>query len=250
MDSVVLGGKKYISSKRASEITGYAKDYIGQLCRAGKLDARRVGRNWYVSEEEAREHQKASKREATEAHTVQVASLRPRSIGEVSKNKTQIYHDALPLRYSYEDDPGLLVPLARKNEKAIEQKVVMDKIIPKKDLGKSSSVNVHVINEKASQRGVAVGAMPITPASQTKVFISNTKEHTKDFSSNQDVFLNKGGIDSEDSSYTQTLFFVLGAVGLIGIVYYGSFFISSTQTYEQVDSSERNEIPQEDIFAI
>ncbi|OHB00207.1 MAG: hypothetical protein A3E94_01315 [Candidatus Zambryskibacteria bacterium RIFCSPHIGHO2_12_FULL_44_12b] len=41
--------KKYISSKRAAQISGYANDYIGELCRANKIDSRMVGRSWYVS---------------------------------------------------------------------------------------------------------------------------------------------------------------------------------------------------------
>lgn len=50
MDELDVGGKKYISSKRASEITAYAKDYIGQLARAGKVPGTRFGRAWYVEE--------------------------------------------------------------------------------------------------------------------------------------------------------------------------------------------------------
>ncbi|MDP3934625.1 MAG: NYN domain-containing protein, partial [Candidatus Giovannonibacteria bacterium] len=44
-------GEKYISSKRASALTGYAKDYIGQLCRLGKIKCQRSGRDWLVSEQ-------------------------------------------------------------------------------------------------------------------------------------------------------------------------------------------------------
>src|SRR4051812_10524718 len=50
MNELTIDGKLYISSKRAAEITGYAKDYIGQLCREGHVDARMVGRSWYVLE--------------------------------------------------------------------------------------------------------------------------------------------------------------------------------------------------------
>lgn len=53
---MTIGDKTYISSKRAAEITGYAKDYIGQLCREGRVNARLVGRNWYVLEESLRSH--------------------------------------------------------------------------------------------------------------------------------------------------------------------------------------------------
>jgi hypothetical protein len=49
-DEVDLGGKIYISSKRASELSGYAQDYIGQLARAGTIDASRIGGLWYVYE--------------------------------------------------------------------------------------------------------------------------------------------------------------------------------------------------------
>ncbi len=53
-----FNGKKYISAKRGSEISGYNSDYIGQLCRSGKLECRQVGRGWFVSEDSIIEHQK------------------------------------------------------------------------------------------------------------------------------------------------------------------------------------------------
>lgn len=56
MDELVIGEKKYISSKKAAELTGYAKDYIGQLCREGRVEARLVGRSWYVLESSISEH--------------------------------------------------------------------------------------------------------------------------------------------------------------------------------------------------
>lgn len=56
MDELDVAGKKYISSKRASELTGYAKDYIGQLARAGKIPGTRFGRAWYVEETALMQH--------------------------------------------------------------------------------------------------------------------------------------------------------------------------------------------------
>ena len=50
MDELEIQGKIYISSKRAHDLTGYAKDYVGQLARGGKLPATRVGRAWYVEQ--------------------------------------------------------------------------------------------------------------------------------------------------------------------------------------------------------
>lgn len=40
-----------ISLARAAEITGYHQDYLGQLCRLGRLPAKKVGRNWFTSED-------------------------------------------------------------------------------------------------------------------------------------------------------------------------------------------------------
>lgn len=56
MDEILIEEKKYISSKRAAKVTGYAKDYIGQLCREGRVPARLIGRNWYVLETAIQDH--------------------------------------------------------------------------------------------------------------------------------------------------------------------------------------------------
>lgn len=56
MDEIVIGEKKYISSKQAAKLTGYAKDYVGQLCREGRVPARLVGRGWYVLETAIQDH--------------------------------------------------------------------------------------------------------------------------------------------------------------------------------------------------
>jgi len=56
MDEILIEDKKYVSSKQAAKITGYAKDYIGQLCREGRVPARLVGRSWYVLESAINDH--------------------------------------------------------------------------------------------------------------------------------------------------------------------------------------------------
>ncbi|NNM84043.1 helix-turn-helix domain-containing protein [Candidatus Parcubacteria bacterium] len=56
MDEILIDEKRYVSSKQAAKITGYAKDYIGQLCREGRVPARLVGRSWYVLETAIQDH--------------------------------------------------------------------------------------------------------------------------------------------------------------------------------------------------
>jgi hypothetical protein len=41
----------WISLSRAAQITGYHQDYLGQLCRLGKLPATKKGRIWFTSED-------------------------------------------------------------------------------------------------------------------------------------------------------------------------------------------------------
>lgn len=56
MKELTLDGKKFLSTKRAAEITGYTTDYVGQLARQGKIDAQLVGRNWYIGEDSITTH--------------------------------------------------------------------------------------------------------------------------------------------------------------------------------------------------
>ena len=56
MDEILIEEKRYVSSKQAAKVTGYAKDYIGQLCREGRVPARLVGRSWYVLESAIQDH--------------------------------------------------------------------------------------------------------------------------------------------------------------------------------------------------
>ncbi len=57
-DEVGIDGVEYVSSKRASELSGYAQDYIGQLARGGYIDAKRVGGLWHVSIASLNEYEK------------------------------------------------------------------------------------------------------------------------------------------------------------------------------------------------
>lgn len=48
-DEMVVDGIAYIPTKRVAQISGYAQDYIGQLCRAGLVDSKRIGGLWYIN---------------------------------------------------------------------------------------------------------------------------------------------------------------------------------------------------------
>jgi hypothetical protein len=61
-DNLILQDNNYISAKRASELFDYSADYVGQLCRAGKLESKMIGRSWFVTERSIIEHKLTAQR--------------------------------------------------------------------------------------------------------------------------------------------------------------------------------------------
>ncbi len=49
MKEVQVNGETYIRTAAAAKRFGYSQDYLGQLAREGRIEARRVGRSWFVS---------------------------------------------------------------------------------------------------------------------------------------------------------------------------------------------------------
>ena len=45
---------KLISLKKAAKISGYSPDYLGSLIREGKIGGKRIGRDWFTTEEALR----------------------------------------------------------------------------------------------------------------------------------------------------------------------------------------------------
>ena len=62
-DSVYFEGNKYISTKKASEITGYSSDYVGQLSRRGAIKSTLVSNTRFVDENEILEYARIYKKE-------------------------------------------------------------------------------------------------------------------------------------------------------------------------------------------
>lgn len=113
MDNVSVNGEQYVKASSIARELGYTADYVGQLCRGGKVDAQLIGRSWYVSERSIREHKrdryrstkaksKESVREQLAAQTQTVTSLRKPS---------HFYKSvSAPLAHRYEFDSHDLLP--------------------------------------------------------------------------------------------------------------------------------------------
>ena len=96
MDELLIDDKKYISSKQAAKLTGYAKDYIGQLCREGRVAARLVGRSWYVLETAIQDHRFGSEGKDVGKETKEAATPTQRVTWE-SPHYEPAHEEPLPV---------------------------------------------------------------------------------------------------------------------------------------------------------
>lgn len=127
MDEIIVNQTKYISSKRASAATGYAKDYVGQLVRQGKIDARKVGRSWYVNERQILEH---SGRVGQQRESVPIAEHTSFSQPLVT-TKARITHphqieSAIKKSWSdikYYTDDGQVLPISDKRDESYSSEI-------------------------------------------------------------------------------------------------------------------------------
>lgn len=74
-DDLIFEGKKYISAKRASKLVSYTRDYVGQLCREGKVESRMVGRSRFISEESILDHKLHASKKPKNVSAVKVAPI-------------------------------------------------------------------------------------------------------------------------------------------------------------------------------
>lgn len=69
MDTITFDGKEYTKGAVLAERFKYTADYLGQLCRGKKVDARLVGRAWYVNLDSLLEH-RSNRYKSTEASEI------------------------------------------------------------------------------------------------------------------------------------------------------------------------------------
>lgn len=110
---VHLDGKEYISANRASKITGYNQDYVGQLARGGKIVSRQIGNRWYVDKDALLAH-KTEKDALLAAVQVESVGIQDKSTFEIHSKPTVIQEPLL----RYLTDEGDLLPDISEEKKA------------------------------------------------------------------------------------------------------------------------------------
>lgn len=127
MDTVVLDGTEYLKASSAAKQFGYTPDYIGQLCRGKKVDARLVGRTWFVNPDSLVDHKKSkySKQKKSKLKNSDfLKKTKTISVVPVIKNKTMKSlsnlvsdaksSDSRKLKVKYELDDESLLPTITK----------------------------------------------------------------------------------------------------------------------------------------
>lgn|GEM_PF-928275 len=72
MQKISFGGKEYVRATEVAKKFRYTADYVGQLCRSGKVESRLVGRNWFVVMESVTEYRKTK-------HKTQKTNIKPKT---------------------------------------------------------------------------------------------------------------------------------------------------------------------------
>ena len=96
MQTISIGGRTYTKATDIARELGYTADYVGQLCRAGKVDAELVGRSWYVNETSLKNHKKTRYKKqdnVTKKHSD--SGTTKRKIHTTDKDKKGFYHVAI-----------------------------------------------------------------------------------------------------------------------------------------------------------
>lgn len=112
MERITDDGVTYVKASVLARDLGYTADYVGQLCRAQKVDAKLVGRTWYVSEEELRKHKDSRYRSSKAVNKREVRRILASSAEEETAPPKFYRHASATTRY--EPDEAELLPVTKK----------------------------------------------------------------------------------------------------------------------------------------
>jgi hypothetical protein len=113
MQELVLNGKTYVKATDIAKHLGYTSDYVGQLCRSGKVDAEQVGRAWYVVPETIHAHKQTRYRTNQVKSKAAVAAYKEAQRKPRTAVSTPSYTQHLRVHH-YEADETDLIPAPKK----------------------------------------------------------------------------------------------------------------------------------------
>jgi hypothetical protein len=169
METILDNGVTFVKATALAKKYRYTTDYIGQLCRSGKVEAKLIGRAWFVNEASLINHKNVRYSSARAAEITINKSLvsdrathpvalrrevRPvlsksahRSLMHVAEPKTYNFETRGLARVStYHPDDELLEPVAKRKEQTVSELEPVHKVEEK-----AHKINVS-LGEKATQK--------------------------------------------------------------------------------------------------
>ncbi len=180
-EKVVIDGVEYISSAKAAELVGYTKDYVGQLSRAGKVEATRVGRSWYISEDSIRKHKLASHYTLSKPKKV-----RKKENGDNEITSKNIDNSVKTNNIHKKQETDLIPNIVKKNKKDVlletdisylKESPKNNHVKSKKDTNDSYDFKKVVIKRTGTDKNArhSIENAPVTK----KVFVNKNFKHNK-----------------------------------------------------------------------
>src|SRR3989344_2500809 len=111
MDEIELGGRKFISARRAAKDNGYATDYIGQLIRGGKIEGQKGGRGWFVEVSSLENYLRGDVSHTPPAQNfvprveVQEERVGPTKVSEKKEKSIETHERYIPIRHADDIHP-------------------------------------------------------------------------------------------------------------------------------------------------
>lgn len=110
MERISTNGEIYVKASTIARELGYTADYVGQLCRGGKVDAQLIGRSWFVNERSIREHKQDRYRSTA-------AKSRQEIKRAIQNGPMRHASDPKNSAFSYETDTSDLFPVIDESRK-------------------------------------------------------------------------------------------------------------------------------------
>ena len=139
MEVITFDGKEYVKASVLAARFRYTPDYLGQLCRGKKVDARLVGRAWYINVESLNTHKDTRYKPLPKDETATTIRVNKTPAGPhyttridvepILKKKTVSIYQAKPgglteVKVKYESDEHALIP--RVYREAVSKEIKVD----------------------------------------------------------------------------------------------------------------------------
>lgn len=146
MDTVMFDGVEYVKAAVVAKQFRYTADYIGQLCRGKKIDARLVGRTWFVNLDSLKEHKlsrhqkkpteessntgvkDASKNDTRTSRKHEIAPRVKTATLKQTKQSSVDEQSQRHLKVSYEPDDENLIPTLRTKQVRAPQTIRIEHV--------------------------------------------------------------------------------------------------------------------------